>query len=70
MPKKKSPGHEADVEVLVIGAGAAGVAAAFARLKAADRAAWTPVTIDEDTYQGLFYGSPETKKSCVLFSGP
>jgi hypothetical protein len=33
-------------------------AAAFARLKAADRAAWTPVTIDEDTYQGLFYGSP------------
>jgi SAM-dependent methyltransferase len=33
-------------------------AAAFARLPAADRAAWTPVTIDEDTYQGLFYGSP------------
>jgi hypothetical protein len=32
--------------------------AAFARLAAADRAAWTPVTIDEDTYQGLFYGSP------------
>ena len=33
-------------------------AAAFARLPAADRAAWTPMTIDEDTYQGLFYGSP------------
>jgi SAM-dependent methyltransferase len=33
-------------------------AAAFAKLAAADRAAWTPVTIDEDTYQGLFYGSP------------
>jgi SAM-dependent methyltransferase len=33
-------------------------AAAFARLAAADRAAWTPVTIDEGTYQGLFYGSP------------
>jgi SAM-dependent methyltransferase len=33
-------------------------AAAFARLTAADRAAWTAVTIDEDTYQGLFYGSP------------
>jgi hypothetical protein len=33
-------------------------AAAFAKLPAADRAAWTPVTIDEDTYQGLFYGSP------------
>jgi hypothetical protein len=33
-------------------------AAAFARLTAAGRAAWTPVTIDEDTYQGLFYGSP------------
>jgi SAM-dependent methyltransferase len=33
-------------------------AAAFARLPAADRAAWTPVTIDEGTYQGLFYGSP------------
>jgi SAM-dependent methyltransferase len=32
--------------------------AAFAQLAAADRAAWTPVTIDEDTYQGLFYGSP------------
>ena len=32
--------------------------AAFARLKAADRAAWTPVTIDEGTYQGLSYGSP------------
>jgi hypothetical protein len=31
---------------------------AFARLPAADRAAWTPVTIAEDTYQGLFYGSP------------
>jgi monoamine oxidase len=28
MPKKKPPGHEADVEVLVIGAGAAGIAAA------------------------------------------
>jgi hypothetical protein len=33
-------------------------AAAFAKLTAADRGAWTPVTIDEDTYQGLFYGSP------------
>jgi SAM-dependent methyltransferase len=33
-------------------------AAAFTRLTAADRAAWTPVTIDESTYQGLFYGSP------------
>ena len=32
--------------------------AAYARLPATDRAAWTPVTIDEDTYQGLFYGSP------------
>jgi SAM-dependent methyltransferase len=31
---------------------------AFARLATADRAAWTPMTIDEDTYQGLFYGSP------------
>jgi hypothetical protein len=33
-------------------------AAGFARLTAANRAAWTPMTIDEDTYQGLFYGSP------------
>lgn len=33
-------------------------AADFARLPAADRAAWAPVTIDEATYQGLFYGSP------------
>jgi SAM-dependent methyltransferase len=33
-------------------------ATAFAKLTAADRAAWTPVTIDEETYQGLFYGSP------------
>jgi hypothetical protein len=33
-------------------------AAAFAKLTSAERAAWTPVTIDEDTYQGLFYGSP------------
>jgi len=33
-------------------------AAGFAKLTAADRAAWTPMTIDEDTYQGLFYGSP------------
>jgi SAM-dependent methyltransferase len=33
-------------------------ATAFARLTPDDRAAWTPVTIDEDTYQGLFYGSP------------
>jgi hypothetical protein len=31
---------------------------AFARLATADRAAWTPVTIDEGTYQGLSYGSP------------
>ena len=31
---------------------------AFARLPAADRAAWTPTRITEDTYQGLFYGSP------------
>jgi WD40 repeat protein len=31
---------------------------AFARLTAADRVAWTPVSIDEDAYQGLFYGSP------------
>jgi SAM-dependent methyltransferase len=33
-------------------------AAAFAQLMAADCAAWTPVTIAEDIYQGLFYGSP------------
>jgi hypothetical protein len=33
-------------------------AATFAQLTAADRAGWTPVTIEEDTYQGLFYGSP------------
>jgi hypothetical protein len=33
-------------------------AAGFARLSAADQAAWTPVTVDEGTYQGLFYGSP------------
>ncbi|HEV8002856.1 MAG TPA: hypothetical protein VGP63_23425 [Planctomycetaceae bacterium] len=32
--------------------------AAFAKLSAADRGAWKPMTIDEDTYQGLFYGSP------------
>jgi SAM-dependent methyltransferase len=31
---------------------------AFARLPAADRAAWTPMVISEGTYQGLFYGSP------------
>jgi SAM-dependent methyltransferase len=31
---------------------------AFARLPAADRAAWTPMRISEGTYQGLFYGSP------------
>jgi len=33
-------------------------AAAFAKLPAAERGAWTPVSIDEETYQGLFYGSP------------
>ena len=33
-------------------------AAAYARLAGADRAAWTPVTVSEGTYQGLFYGSP------------
>jgi hypothetical protein len=33
-------------------------AAGFERLPAADRAAWKPVTIDEGTYQGLFYGTP------------
>jgi SAM-dependent methyltransferase len=33
-------------------------AAAFAKLSAVDRGAWKPMTIDEDTYQGLFYGSP------------
>jgi SAM-dependent methyltransferase len=33
-------------------------AAGSAKLAAADRAAWTPVAIDEETYQGLFYGSP------------
>jgi SAM-dependent methyltransferase len=33
-------------------------AAGFAKLPAADRAAWTPLDIDEETYQGLFYGSP------------
>jgi SAM-dependent methyltransferase len=33
-------------------------AAAFSKLSAADRGAWQPMTIDEDTYQGLFYGSP------------
>jgi SAM-dependent methyltransferase len=27
-------------------------------MPATDRAAWTPVTIDEETYQGLFCGSP------------
>jgi SAM-dependent methyltransferase len=32
--------------------------AAFSKLSVADRAAWTPVTIDEETYQGLFYGTP------------
>ncbi|HET6324481.1 MAG TPA: hypothetical protein VFG04_07255 [Planctomycetaceae bacterium] len=33
-------------------------AAGFAKLAAGERAAWTPMAIDEDTYQGLFYGSP------------
>lgn len=33
-------------------------ATGFAKLTAADRAAWTPMVIDEETYQGLFYGSP------------
>ncbi len=33
-------------------------AAGFAKLNAADRAAWSPMTVDEETYQGLFYGSP------------
>jgi hypothetical protein len=33
-------------------------ASAFEKLTAGDRGAWTPVSIDEDTYQGLFYGSP------------
>src|SRR5215831_19080837 len=33
-------------------------ATAFAQLMLADRPAWTPVTVDEETYQGLFYGSP------------
>jgi SAM-dependent methyltransferase len=33
-------------------------AAAFAKLTAADRSAWTPVAIGESTYQGLFFGSP------------
>src|SRR5262245_32626073 len=33
-------------------------AAAFAKLAAADRAAWAPVAVDEATYQGLYYGSP------------
>jgi hypothetical protein len=32
--------------------------AAFAKLAAAERATWKPMTIDEETYQGLFYGSP------------
>jgi hypothetical protein len=32
--------------------------AGFAKLAAAERGAWTPVAIDEETYQGLFYGSP------------
>jgi hypothetical protein len=31
---------------------------AFARLTSPERAGWTPMIIDEDTYQGLFYGSP------------
>src|SRR5579872_5991418 len=30
-------------------------AAGFAKLNAADRAAWSPMTVDEETYQGLFY---------------
>jgi SAM-dependent methyltransferase len=30
----------------------------FAKIKPADRAAWAPMVIDEETYQGLFYGSP------------
>jgi SAM-dependent methyltransferase len=33
-------------------------AAGFAKLAAVERGAWTPVAIDEETYQGLFYGSP------------
>ena len=33
-------------------------AAGFAKLAAAQRGAWNPMTIDEETYQGLFYGSP------------
>ena len=33
-------------------------AAGFAKLKATERVAWTPMVIDEETYQGLFYGSP------------
>jgi SAM-dependent methyltransferase len=33
-------------------------AAGFVKLTAADRAAWTPMVIEEETYQGLFYGSP------------
>jgi SAM-dependent methyltransferase len=33
-------------------------AAAFAKLSASDRDAWKPMIIDEDTYLGLFYGSP------------
>jgi SAM-dependent methyltransferase len=33
-------------------------AVGFVKLTAADRATWKPMTIDEDTYQGLFYGSP------------
>jgi len=33
-------------------------AAAFNKLSAADRAVWKPMSIDEETYQGLFYGSP------------
>jgi len=33
-------------------------AASFANLSPKDRAAWTPMMVDEETYQGLFYGSP------------
>jgi hypothetical protein len=33
-------------------------AAGFARLPVSERAEWKPVTIAEETYQGLFYGSP------------
>ena len=55
MPNKKSRGHEADVEVLVIGAGAAGIAAARILHDAAEA---------EDLVQDLFLF---IQRKCNLF---